>query len=65
MRIRYKGRNNVKDDRHPGRPISATCEKVISIVKAIVDENTRYTVDEISDITGFSVSYVFSILKEC
>jgi hypothetical protein len=59
----WQGRTNVKDDPRPGRPIFATSEKNISYVKAIVYDDARYTMEEISDISGLSESYVFSILK--
>jgi hypothetical protein len=59
-----EGTTNVKDDPRPRRPISAISEKDICTVKAIVDEDARFTVEEISVISGLSVSYVFSILKE-
>jgi hypothetical protein len=39
-----KGRTNIEDDTHPGRLITASSEKDISTVKAIVDEYSRYTV---------------------
>jgi hypothetical protein len=51
-----------KDNPSPGRPISATSEKDISSVKAIVDEDARYTVEEISNMSGLSASYVFSYI---
>jgi hypothetical protein len=56
-----EGSNNVQDEPLPGRPISTTFEKDISTVKAIVDE---VAMEEISDISGLSVSNLFSILKE-
>jgi hypothetical protein len=45
-----EGRTNINDDPRPGRPISATSEKDNSTVKAIVDEDARYTVQEKSDL---------------
>jgi hypothetical protein len=44
------GKTNVKDDPHPGWPISTSSEKEISTVKSIVDEDARYTMEKISDI---------------
>jgi hypothetical protein len=44
--------------------LGATSEKDISTVTAIDYENASYTAEEISDISGLSWSYVFSILKE-
>ena len=40
-------------------------EKDIIAVRNAVDEDARYTVEEISDITNINSSAVFSILKEC
>jgi hypothetical protein len=45
------------------RPIPAASEKEISTVKAIVDEDAKYTVEEISYISGLRASYVFSFRK--
>jgi hypothetical protein len=56
------GVTNIKDDPRPGRPISATSEQDISTVKGKVDKDPIYTVEEIGDIWGLSVSYVLSIL---
>jgi hypothetical protein len=64
MSMFKEGTTNVKNDPRRGRPISAFSEKDISTVKAIVDEDARFTVEEVSDILGLSDSYVFSILKE-
>jgi hypothetical protein len=54
-----EGRINVKDYPSPGRSISATSEKDISSVKAIFDEDARYNVEEISNISSLSASYEF------
>ena len=40
-------------------------EKDIIAVRNAIDEDARYTVEEISDITNINSSAVFSILKEC
>jgi hypothetical protein len=58
-----EGRTNIKDDPRPVRPIYATSEKDISIVKAIVDDDARYTLVEISDISGLSATFVFFHLE--
>jgi hypothetical protein len=42
-----QGRSYVKDDPCPMRSIFATSEKDISTIKPIVDEDARYTVEEI------------------
>jgi hypothetical protein len=43
-------RTIVKDYTRPWRPSFATSEKDISTVKDIIDEDARFTVDEICDI---------------
>ena len=40
-------------------------EKDIIAVRNTIDEDARYTVEEISDITHINSSAVFSILKDC
>jgi histone-lysine N-methyltransferase SETMAR len=64
MSMLKEGRTNVKDDPHTGRQISATSEKDINTLKVIVDKDARCTVEEISDISGLSAPYVFSILNK-
>ena len=50
-----EGRSSVKDEACPGRPVSAI---------SIVQQDSRYTVEEICDLSGLSSSYVLTILKE-
>ena len=59
-----EGRSSVKDEARPGRPVSATSENDVATVQSIVQQDSRYTVEEISDLSGLSSSYVFTILKE-
>jgi hypothetical protein len=47
-----EGRTNVKDDPCSGWLISSSSEKDFSTVNDIVDEDARYTVEEISDNIG-------------
>ena len=58
-----EGRLSVKDEACPDRPDSATSE-TSATVKSIVQQGSRYTVEEMSDLSGLSSSYVFTILKE-
>ena len=65
-RVSYfkEGRSSVKDEARPGNPVSATPENdVATVVQSIVQQDSRYTVEEISNLSGFS-SYIFTILKE-
>jgi hypothetical protein len=50
-----------KDDPRPWHPISATSEKDINTVNVIVDEDVRYTTEEISDISGLMLHMCFLI----
>ena len=58
-----EGRSSVKDEAHPGRPVSVTSENDVT-VQSIIQRDSQYTVEEISDLSGLSSSYVFITLKE-
>ena len=45
--------NVLKDETRPGRPVSATSEIDVATVQSIVQQDSRYTVQEISDLSGF------------
>ena len=59
-----EGRSGVKDETRQCRPVLTTSENDVATVQTIVQQDSRYTVGEISDLLGLSVSYVFIILKE-
>ena len=59
-----EGRSSVKEVVCLRRPISATSENDVAIVQSVVQQDSRYTVEEISDLLGLSSSYFFTILKE-
>ena len=60
-----EGRSSVKDQARPGRPVSATFENdFATVVQSIVQQDSRYTVEEISDLSSLSSPYIFTILKE-
>ena len=59
-----EGRSSVKDEAHQGRPVSATSENDVATIQSTVQQDSRYTVEEISDLSGLSLSYIFTILKE-
>ena len=59
-----EGRSSVKDEARPSRPVSATSENDVATVESIFQQDSRYTVEEISDLSGLSSSYVLTILKE-
>ena len=47
-----------------GRPVMATSENDVATVQSFVQQDSRYTLEEISDLSGLSLSYVFTILNE-
>ena len=55
----FKEGRSSKDKASPGRPVSATSDNDVATVQSIVQQDSRYTVEEISDLSGFS-----TILKE-
>ena len=62
---RFKeGKSDFKDEPRPGWPLSAVSEKEIDIVKTAIEENARYSVEEIGDLYSINSSAVFYILKE-
>ena len=58
-----EGRSSVKDEARPGRPVSATSENDVATVQSIVQQDSRYTVEKISDLSDLRSSYAFTILK--
>ena len=47
--LRFKqGRDSLEDDPSSGRPLSAFSDDDVTVVKRLLDEDARYTVDEIS-----------------
>ena len=59
-----EGRSSVKDEALPGRPVSATSKNDVATVQSVAQQDSRYTVEEKSYLSGLSSSYVFTILKE-
>ena len=51
---------------HPlsGHPLSAFSEDEVTAVKCLLDEDSRYTVDEISESLSINSSVVLMILKQ-
>ena len=65
MFLRFKqGGESLEDDPHSGCPLSAFSEDDITAIKLLLDEDTRYTVDEISESLSINSSVVFMILKQ-
>ena len=59
-----ESRSSAKHEVHLGRPVSATSENDVATVQSVVQQDSQYTVEEISDLSDLSLSYVFTILKE-
>ena len=47
-----------------GRPVSVWTEKNIATVKTLIEEDARYTVQEIEELSGIHLSSVSKILHE-
>ena len=63
--LRFKqGRESLEDDPRSGCPLSAFSEDDVTAVKRLLDEDARYTVDEISESLSINSSPVFMILKQ-
>lgn len=64
VRLFKNGREGLEDKPRSGRPTSIASERDVAAVKATVEEDARYTVEEIGRICGINSSGVFYILKE-
>ena len=47
-----------------GRPVSVLREKNVATVKTLIEEDARYTVQEIEELNGIHLSSVLKILRE-
>ena len=56
--------DDVEDDKRTGRPVVATSEKEIDIIKELIETDARYTVEELAEISGISSSSVYRILTD-
>ena len=62
---RFKdGRESIEIDPQVGRPVSVLMEKNIATVKMLIEEDARYTVQEIEELSGIHSSSVLKILHE-
>lgn len=62
---RFKvGRQSIENDPKEGRPCTVVTDKSVAVIKSMIDEDARYTVQEIADITGIHSSSIFKILRE-
>ena len=58
------GRELIENDPRVGRPVSVLKEKNIATVKTLIEEDARYTVQEIEELSGIHSSSVWKILRE-
>jgi len=59
-----KGDLSIKDQPHSGRPSSSQKDKNIKKIRKKLNEDHRYTIDELSEVTGVSRSSVQRILTQ-
>ena len=57
------GRKSIENDPQVGRPVSVLTEKNVATVKTLIEEDTRYTVQEIEELSGIHSSSVLKIRK--
>ena len=58
------GRESTENDPRVGRPVSVLTEKNVATVKTLTEEDARYTVQEIEELSGIHSSSVLKILRE-
>ena len=58
------GRESIENGPWIGRPVSVLTEKNVATVKTLIEEDPRYTVQEIEELSGIHLSSVLKILRE-
>ena len=58
------GRESIENDPRVDRLLSVLTEKNIATVKTLIEEDARYTVQEIKELSGIHSSSVLKILRE-
>ena len=58
------GRESIENDPWVSRPVSVLTEKNVATVKTLIDEDARYTLQEIEELSGIHSSSVLKILHE-
>ena len=64
VRLFNDGWESIENDPRVGRPVSVLTEKNVATVKTLIEEDARYTVQEIEELSGIHSSIVFMILRE-
>ena len=52
------GQKSIENDPRVGRPVSVLTEKNVALVKTLIEEDTRYIVQEIEELSGIHSSSV-------
>ena len=58
------GQESIENDPQVGRPVSVLTEKNVATVKMSIEEDARYTVQKIEELSGIHSSSVLKILRE-
>ena len=58
------GRESIENDSRVGRLVSVLTEENVATVKTLMEEDVRYTVQEIEELSGIQSSSVLKILRE-
>ena len=58
------GQESIENDPRVGRPVSVLTEKNVATVKTLIEEDARYTAQEIEQLSGIHSSSVLKILRE-
>ena len=58
------GQESIENDPRVGRPVSVLMEKNVATVKTLIEEDARYTVQEIEQLSGIHSSSVLKLLRE-
>ena len=58
------GRESIENDPRVGRPVSVLTEKNVATVKTLIEEDARYAVQEIEELSGIHSSSFLKILCE-
>ena len=58
------GGESIENDPQVGRPVSVLTEKNLATVKALIEEDTRYNVQEIEELSCIHSSSVLKLLRE-
>ena len=61
VRLSNDGRESIENDSRVGRPVSVLVEKNVATVKTLIEEDARYTVQEIEELSGIHSSSVLKI----